>query len=117
LDELYKFAWKKGLKTTYYLRSTSATHTEKSTITDHRLNAVGNGGKGSGGGTGAGGSVTGGAASNGGGQAVNAASNGASATEAPKARPTASAIAPAPEGKPTAPMACAIDDPDCEACQ
>ncbi|MES1924835.1 ribonucleoside-diphosphate reductase subunit alpha [Salinisphaera sp. T31B1] len=119
LDELYKFAWKKGLKTTYYLRSTSATHTEKSTITDHRLNAVGNGGKGSGGGAGAGGSVTGGA-SNGGGQAVNAASNGASAaSEAPKpsARPTASAASPAPAGQPTAPMACAIDDPDCEACQ
>jgi ribonucleoside-diphosphate reductase alpha chain len=118
LDELYKFAWKKGLKTTYYLRSTSATHTEKSTIADHRLNAVGNGGKGSGGGAGTGGSVSGGASSsNGGGQTVNAASNGASAAEAPKARPTASATAPAPEGKPTAPMACAIDDPDCEACQ
>lgn len=40
LAELYEFAWKKGLKTTYYLRSMGATSTEKSTITDHRLNAV-----------------------------------------------------------------------------
>src|SRR5699024_3322736 len=46
LDELYKLAWKRGLKTTYYLRSVSATHVEKSTITDHRLNAVGQGGQG-----------------------------------------------------------------------
>src|SRR5699024_8105647 len=44
IDELYKLAWKRGLKTTYYLRAISATHVEKSTITDHRLNAVGNGG-------------------------------------------------------------------------
>ncbi|MES1938568.1 ribonucleoside-diphosphate reductase subunit alpha, partial [Salinisphaera hydrothermalis] len=72
LDELYKLAWKKGLKTTYYLRTMGATHTEKSTISDHRLNAVANAGKGSGGGSGAanGGSATngGGAASNGGGR-------------------------------------------------
>ncbi len=40
LDELYKFAWKKGLKTTYYLRTRGATHAEKSTISDDRLNAV-----------------------------------------------------------------------------
>jgi len=29
LDQLYKLAWVKGLKTTYYLRSTAATHIEK----------------------------------------------------------------------------------------
>ncbi|MGE3364592.1 MAG: ribonucleoside-diphosphate reductase subunit alpha [Rhizobiaceae bacterium] len=42
LDQLYRFAWKKGLKTTYYLRSRSATHVEKSTLkgTDGKLNAV-----------------------------------------------------------------------------
>ncbi|WP_235884154.1 ribonucleoside-diphosphate reductase subunit alpha [Saccharopolyspora elongata] len=42
LDELYRLAWHKGLKTTYYLRSTSATHVEKSTLrgTDGKLNAV-----------------------------------------------------------------------------
>lgn len=42
LDELYRLAWHKGLKTTYYLRAQSATHVEKSTLhgTDGRLNAV-----------------------------------------------------------------------------
>jgi ribonucleoside-diphosphate reductase alpha chain len=42
LDELYRMAWKKGLKTTYYLRSRSASHVEKSTLkgTDGKLNAV-----------------------------------------------------------------------------
>ncbi len=42
LDELYRLAWRTGCKTTYYLRSTSATHVEKSTLqgTDGRLNAV-----------------------------------------------------------------------------
>jgi len=43
LDELYKHAWVSGLKTTYYLRSLGATHTEKTTITDGRLNQVGSG--------------------------------------------------------------------------
>jgi ribonucleoside-diphosphate reductase alpha chain len=40
LDEIYKFAWLRGLKTTYYLRTLGATHAEKSTITDGALNAV-----------------------------------------------------------------------------
>jgi ribonucleoside-diphosphate reductase alpha chain len=42
LDSLYRLAWKLGLKTTYYLRSRSATHVEKSTLkgTDGKLNAV-----------------------------------------------------------------------------
>jgi ribonucleoside-diphosphate reductase alpha chain len=42
LDELYRLAWRSGLKTTYYLRSSSATHVEKSTLqgTDGKLNAV-----------------------------------------------------------------------------
>ena len=31
LDQLYKLAWVRGLKTTYYLRSMGATHMEKST--------------------------------------------------------------------------------------
>ncbi|MGH8432700.1 MAG: ribonucleoside-diphosphate reductase subunit alpha, partial [Solimonas sp.] len=42
LDELYKHAWLSGLKTTYYLRTLGATHAEKTTIQDNRLNAVGN---------------------------------------------------------------------------
>ncbi len=43
LDELYRLAWRRGLKTTYYLRSMSASHVEKSTLkgTDGKLNDVG----------------------------------------------------------------------------
>jgi ribonucleoside-diphosphate reductase alpha chain len=44
LDELYKYAWLSGLKTTYYLRTLGATHAEKTTITDDRLNTVSKGG-------------------------------------------------------------------------
>jgi ribonucleoside-diphosphate reductase alpha chain len=42
LDALYRLAWKRGLKTTYYLRTQSATHVEKSTLhtSDGKLNAV-----------------------------------------------------------------------------
>lgn len=42
LDVLYRLAWNSGLKTTYYLRSRSASHVEKSTLkgTDGKLNAV-----------------------------------------------------------------------------
>ena len=40
LDQLYKNAWLRGLKTTYYLRTMGATHAEKSTISDNRLNNV-----------------------------------------------------------------------------
>jgi len=40
LDETYKLAWIRGLKTTYYLRSLGATHAEKSTVGAGQLNAV-----------------------------------------------------------------------------
>jgi len=40
LDETYKLAWVRGLKTTYYLRSMGATHAEKSTVRAGQLNAV-----------------------------------------------------------------------------
>ncbi|QSA97583.1 ribonucleoside-diphosphate reductase subunit alpha [Methylococcus sp. EFPC2] len=40
LDSLYKLAWVRGLKTTYYLRSMGATHVEKSTLAEGKLNAV-----------------------------------------------------------------------------
>ncbi|MFN8960218.1 MAG: ribonucleoside-diphosphate reductase subunit alpha [Betaproteobacteria bacterium] len=41
LDETYKLAWLRGLKTTYYLRTIGATHAEKSTTTrTGQLNAV-----------------------------------------------------------------------------
>jgi len=40
LDEIYKLAWLRGLKTTYYLRALGATHAEKSTGRGGELNAV-----------------------------------------------------------------------------
>jgi hypothetical protein len=40
LDETYKLAWLRGLKTTYYLRTTSATYAEKATVAHGALNAV-----------------------------------------------------------------------------
>lgn len=40
LDETYKLAWVRGLKTTYYLRSMGATGAEKSTVRAGSLNAV-----------------------------------------------------------------------------
>ena len=71
LDIMYRMAWLRGLKTTYYLRSRSATTTEKSTIATGELNAV-------------------------------------SASVQPEAQPQSTT---------TAPAACSILDPDCEACQ
>jgi len=40
LDDTYKLAWLRGLKTTYYLRTLGATHAEKSTVRTGTLNAV-----------------------------------------------------------------------------
>ena len=96
LDELYKHAWVSGLKTTYYLRTLGATHAEKTTITDDRLNKVA--GK-----------------SNG---------NGASAKPVvAEAAPAYAAAAnngnghAAPASDVGGAKVCSITDPDCEACQ
>ncbi|MEN7528440.1 ribonucleoside-diphosphate reductase subunit alpha [Cupriavidus sp. 2SB] len=43
LDDTYKQAWLRGLKTTYYLRTMAATHVEKSTVSRGSLNAVSSG--------------------------------------------------------------------------
>lgn len=40
MDEVYKMAWLKGLKTTYYCRALGASDAEKSTISRSKLNAV-----------------------------------------------------------------------------
>ncbi len=40
LDDTYKLAWLRGLKTTYYLRTSSATQVEKSTVQAGSHNAV-----------------------------------------------------------------------------
>ncbi|WP_373715926.1 ribonucleoside-diphosphate reductase subunit alpha [Roseateles sp.] len=88
LDETYKLAWQRGLKTTYYLRTISATQAEKSTVTrSGQLNAVSSG-----------------AAS-----AVAAAAT--AATVAPVTSVVESEL-PATDMK-----FCSIDNPDCEACQ
>ena len=93
LDNLYKLAWVKGLKTTYYLRTIGATHIEKSTVSKGKLNAVS--------GDSSGGQL---ASGNGAGHAAsNGATNGAGNGTAPHAN--------------AAPKACSLDDPECEACQ
>ena len=84
LDEIYKLAWLRGLKTTYYLRTMGATHAEKSTVTAGAMNAVSSG-------------------SSGGMSALDAAA--AAAQHAIDATPA------------TDIKFCAIDNPDCEACQ
>src|SRR5690606_24111497 len=89
LDETYKLAWVRGLKTTYYLRTIGATHAEKSTVSRGQLNAVPS----------AGGSMMGAAAQ----------------TTAPAA---ADASLDALSGEPATDIKfCSIDNPDCEACQ
>jgi len=95
LDETYKLAWLRGLKTTYYLRTTSATQAEKSTVQSGRLNAVSSGD------------------ASGGMSALDKAAAVAQAQMSAAASSNANAsAAPATDIK-----FCAIDDPSCEACQ
>lgn len=77
LDALYKLAWIRGLKTTYYLRSMGATHVEKSTMDSNRATGL------------------------------NAVNNNTIAETQSAENPVGS----------TAPDACSILDPECEACQ
>jgi ribonucleoside-diphosphate reductase alpha chain len=111
LDEIYKLAWVRGLKTTYYLRTMAATHVEKSTVAHGALNAVS-----SGGGEGSGG-ATGGAA--GGFGANNGAAGGAAGGFQAAAAAPAVAVEAAPEADgPVCMMR--PGDPgfdECEACQ
>ena len=87
LDETYKLAWLRGLKTTYYLRTVGATHAEKSTVSRGQLNAVSSG---------AGGGVS---------MAPSAAPQAVEAAEIAQGEPA------------TDIKFCSIDNPDCEACQ
>jgi ribonucleoside-diphosphate reductase alpha chain len=91
LDEIYKLAWVRGLKTTYYLRTMAATHVEKSTVAHGALNAVSSGHDGSGGAGGAAGGfgVGGGAAGGVGGGFQAAAAVAATAAAAVEAAPEA----------------------------
>jgi len=111
LDECYKLAWVRGLKTTYYLRTMAATHVEKSTVAHGALNAVPTNGDGGAGG--AGGAF-------GGGVGFGAAGGGADSTvlqSAPAAAAEPVAAAPEADGP-----VCMMrpGDPgfeECEACQ
>ena len=90
LDDTYKLAWVRGLKTTYYLRTMAATHAEKSTVHPGALNAVPSSG-------GVGGGLS----------ALDAVAAQAQAMMA-----AAEAATPATDIK-----FCGVDDPTCEACQ
>lgn len=87
LDDTYKLAWLRGLKTTYYLRTMSATHAEKSTVKAGKMNAVASGNT----------SDTG---------SMNALDAAAATAQAQMSASPATDI-----------KFCAIDDPGCEACQ
>jgi ribonucleoside-diphosphate reductase alpha chain len=90
LDDTYKLAWLRGLKTTYYLRTMAATHAEKSTVQAGQLNAV------------------------------SASTPASTAAAAPSALQSAAAAARVQMETATAATDikfCAIDDPGCEACQ
>src|SRR5690349_2282759 len=112
LDEVYKLAWLRGLKTTYYLRTMAATHVEKSTVAHGALNAVPSNDGGAGGGHGAGGAT--GFGANGGGVASSGGLQASALVAAP-----AIAVEAAPEADgPVCMMR--PGDPgfdECEACQ
>jgi ribonucleoside-diphosphate reductase alpha chain len=111
LDEIYKLAWVRGLKTTYYLRTMAATHVEKSTVAHGALNAVSSGG-GEGSGGAAGGAAGGFGANNG------AAGGAAGGFQAAAATP-AVAVEAAPEADGPVCMMRPGDAgfDECEACQ
>ena len=88
LDETYKLAWLRGLKTTYYLRTMGATHAEKSTVDRKQLNAVPS-------------------SQNGGLSAMDSV-----AAQARAMLTDAGSSTPATDIK-----FCGVDDPTCEACQ
>ena len=90
LDITYKMAWLRGLKTTYYLRALGATSAEKSTINTGALNAVKP-------------------------ASVEAPVVVAQAVEEKK--PEAQVEEDGFTTAAPVPMACSIDNPDCEACQ
>ncbi|MFH3827325.1 ribonucleoside-diphosphate reductase subunit alpha [Acinetobacter nosocomialis] len=90
LDITYKMAWLRGLKTTYYLRALGATSAEKSTINTGALNAVK--------------------------PATVEAAAPAAAPAVEVKKPEAVEEDGFTQAAPV-PMACSIDNPDCEACQ
>ena len=87
LDVTYRMAWLRGLKTTYYLRALGATSAEKSTLDRGTLNAV----------------------------AATSSTGPSFAEPAPVAKAGGLDIDLGEAAD--VPLACSLDDPDCEACQ
>jgi ribonucleoside-diphosphate reductase alpha chain len=111
LDDTYKLAWLRGLKTTYYLRTMSATHVEKSTVSSGQLNAVSSG---AGSSSGLGASAASHAASSNSSQDMQGASK-LSALELAAAQARAQMeLSATPQ---TDIKFCGVDDPTCESCQ
>ncbi|MBB2932627.1 ribonucleoside-diphosphate reductase subunit alpha [Paraburkholderia silvatlantica] len=106
LDEIYKLAWVRGLKTTYYLRTMAATHVEKSTVAHGALNAVPTGGEGGGNAGGAFGGATGGAFGGAAGSTTMQAAPQAAVEAAPEAEGPVCMMRPGDPGF-----------EECEACQ
>jgi ribonucleoside-diphosphate reductase alpha chain len=92
LDDTYKLAWIRGLKTTYYLRTMSATHAEKSTVASGRMNAVSSG-------------------------SVDIHGSAAAMSAIDRAAAAASDQMNTAGNAATDVKFCGIDDPTCEACQ
>jgi ribonucleoside-diphosphate reductase alpha chain len=99
LDDTYKLAWIRGLKTTYYLRTVGATHAEKSTGRAGQMNAVSSGPSASS-------------------AAAQATADKASASSVSPLMAAALASQAQLSASPATDIKfCAIDDPGCEACQ
>ncbi|MEY4564658.1 MAG: hypothetical protein RLZZ618_3935 [Pseudomonadota bacterium] len=98
LDETYKLAWLRGLKTTYYLRTVGATHAEKSTVKAGNMNSVSS-------------------ESDGGARVAAVAAAAAAAAAAAKAAASSAPMIDTSGESATDIKFCAIDDPGCEACQ
>ena len=96
LDETYKLAWLRGLKTTYYLRTMGATHAEKSTVKSGKMNAVSSSAMGA---------------------PLTHAGNSMAPALSIMAMPTKMATVDDSAVAATDIRFCAIDDPGCEACQ
>lgn len=101
LNDMYMYAWEKGLKTTYYLRAQAATTVEKSSVdvTKHL----------SGGHT----NVRGGAK----GSTTTAGPSVVAPTPKPTPAPPPVTEMPALGTPAPIPKQCSLDDPECEACQ
>ena len=95
LDDTYMYAWSKGLKTTYYLRSMAATQIEKSTLDAQKYGFTQK-------------------------RETNKETNVKTSTENDKIKISPIVTKPINaviESKKAPPKLCLIEDPDCEACQ